>query len=166
MDFNSIIFGVPQNLTLIQLLIRIVIIFIYGLAIIRIGKKRFFGKHTAFDIIITVIIGSLLSRTLNGTAKFIPTVVACTTIIGLHWITSALISRFAFLSNWIEGQAELIVKQGKIQKNVLLKTHLTEKDILESARLSAHVTNLDDIHECFIENNGEISIILKKNNED
>ena len=39
-------------------------------AYVRFAKKRFIGQATAFDFILVIIIGSIASRAIYGTAPF------------------------------------------------------------------------------------------------
>src|ERR1051325_3548487 len=63
--------GKATELTLLQIVLRGFIIFIAGLAIVRIGDRRSLAEKTAFDAIFIVLVGSMLSRAINGTGPFI-----------------------------------------------------------------------------------------------
>ena len=54
-----------------QACIRSVIIFVLGIGYIRAVGARTFGKGTPLDIVVSVIIGSNLSRTIVGSAPFV-----------------------------------------------------------------------------------------------
>ena len=60
------IFGPLGHLTWWQECNRALVVFIYGLAIMRVAGRRVFGKWAALDIIVSVIVGSNLSRALTG----------------------------------------------------------------------------------------------------
>lgn len=61
-------FGGTGQITWWQETARALLVFSYGLALVRIAGRRIFGKWSALDIIVSVIVGSNLSRALTGSA--------------------------------------------------------------------------------------------------
>ena len=45
----------------------------FTLAIVRLGSKRFLSKATAFDVIVGIMLGSVMSRAITASASFFPT---------------------------------------------------------------------------------------------
>lgn len=61
----------PDQLSVAQVCVRAGSVFLILIAYVRIGKKRFLGEATAFDAILVIVIGSLASRAISGTAPFV-----------------------------------------------------------------------------------------------
>jgi uncharacterized membrane protein YcaP (DUF421 family) len=59
----------PKDLTFVQISLRGIIVFIATLAMVRIGHKRSLARKTAFDAVLIVILASVLSRAINGSAE-------------------------------------------------------------------------------------------------
>jgi uncharacterized membrane protein YcaP (DUF421 family) len=57
----------------LQVSLRALIMFIAALIIVRLGSKRFLARKTAFDFILAFMLGSMLSRAINGSAELLPT---------------------------------------------------------------------------------------------
>src|SRR3981081_4386662 len=76
--------GKATELTLLQISLRGFFIFVVGLAIVRIGDRRSLAEKTAFDAIFIVLIGSMLSRAINGTAPFFTTIAASIVLMIVH----------------------------------------------------------------------------------
>ncbi len=74
----------PRELTFLQVAIRGVIIFIATLVMVRLSSKRSLAEKTAFDAVLVVIIGSMLSRAINGSAAFFPTLGSGFVLVLLH----------------------------------------------------------------------------------
>lgn len=55
-----------------QMCIRGVLIFCIALLLVRVGDRRIFNKNAAFDIVLSIILGSVLSRAITGNAPFVP----------------------------------------------------------------------------------------------
>src|SRR5436190_14286542 len=80
-------FGVgqqAQDLTMLQVLLRAVLIFFAALCIVRIADKRFFAKKTAFDVVLGLILASMLARAINGSEQLGPTIAAGFALALLH----------------------------------------------------------------------------------
>ena len=80
-------------LKLHQIAARATIIFLLGLAIVRLGKSRLIARVTALDIILGFILGSLLSRGITGHASISGTLVASATIVFIHWLLTFIACR-------------------------------------------------------------------------
>ena len=79
MEWIDLVFGAGKeawDLTAPQMAARAALIYAVALAIVRIGKKRFMGRATAFDVIVGIILGSIASRAVTGNAPMIPTMTA------------------------------------------------------------------------------------------
>ena len=85
-----------NDLSALQIIIRTVLIYAFTLAIVRLGSKRFLSKATAFDVIVGIMLGSIMSRAITGSTHFIGTLLAGAVLIGMHW----LLARLAFHSDW------------------------------------------------------------------
>jgi uncharacterized membrane protein YcaP (DUF421 family) len=69
-----------DDLTVWQMSLRAFIIYVTAILLVKIGEKRFMGKNTAFDMILGIILGSVLSRAVTGNALFLQTVGASATL--------------------------------------------------------------------------------------
>jgi uncharacterized membrane protein YcaP (DUF421 family) len=70
--------------------LRTIAIYTFTLAIVRLGSKRFLGQASAFDTIVGIMLGSVMSRAINGSAPFLPTLGAGAVLIGMHWLLALL----------------------------------------------------------------------------
>lgn len=64
----SLIFSSIRDITWWQECARTLVVFGYGLVIVRIAGRRVFGKWAALDFIVSMIVGSSLSRAITGSA--------------------------------------------------------------------------------------------------
>jgi uncharacterized membrane protein YcaP (DUF421 family) len=62
-----------DSLNWYQVALRALIVYIAALIMVRVGEKRFLGKNTAFDVIIGIILGSVVSRAINSTDTILHT---------------------------------------------------------------------------------------------
>src|SRR5579862_3586760 len=103
MTFHDLIGNGPREILWWQMTIRGLLIFIYGLVLIRTVGWRAFGKQTPLEIVIAIVVGSDLSRALTGTARFVPTLIATTVIVVAFWLIEQLAARFHSLGWLVKG---------------------------------------------------------------
>src|SRR3954471_6266155 len=106
------VFGSDGHLTWWQECARAVLIFGYGLALVRLAGRRVFGKWAALDIIVSIIVGSNLSRALTGSAPLLGTLAATTLLMVLHWLLAHAAARSPRLSRLVEGPAIELARDG------------------------------------------------------
>ncbi|HEY9184804.1 MAG TPA: YetF domain-containing protein [Salegentibacter sp.] len=160
--FFDSIFGVEADkLKTIHVLSRTAVIYIVGIALVRIGNKRFVGKMTAFDFILAIIIGSLLSRAITRSDLFLNLILASLLLILIHWFFSILSVKFTRFGDLIKGTEKIIVKNGEIKWEALKSSNLSEQDLIQSLRLNTNSGDITKVKIARLERNGEISFIFK-----
>src|SRR5512140_2189616 len=152
----------PKDLTVTQVCVRAVIVFIVTLVIVRCAHKRFLSKMTAFDTVLGFILASGLARAINGSAPFCPTLAMGFVLVVLHRLVSALAFRSPRLGAWVKGQPDVLVESGVARADALRRHRISEHDLLEEARLNGQVARLEQIQTATLERSGEISIIKAK----
>jgi len=151
-----------KDLNTAQISLRAFVVFILAIAIVRFGEERFMGRHTALDVMLGIIFGSVISRAINGSAPFFPTIAACVVLVAMHWALSAIAFRSPHIGWMIKGPTHQLVSAGEIDWNVMRHTHISENDLKEAVRQHGHPDDLDQIESAYLERNGNISIITKE----
>jgi uncharacterized membrane protein YcaP (DUF421 family) len=143
----------------IQMTLRTVLIYAVTLVLIRIGSKRFLSQASAFDVIVGIMLGSVMSRAINSSAPLVPTLGAGVVLIGLHW----LLSNVAFHTDWfgsvVKGEPVLLIKDGQIQQQGVRRSGVSTHDLEQALRLVARETDPAKIKLAYLERNGSISMI-------
>ena len=152
-----------SQLGILQMSMRAVVIFLATLVLVRLGEKRFLGKNAAFDVILGVILGSVVSRGINGSAAFLPTIAAGFVLVSLHWLLAVLGFYSRPFGDLIKGRPRLLVKDGVTDGEALQKSHVSEDDLLEALRVEGMVAQVDQVYEARLEPSGNISVIKAKN---
>lgn len=63
----------PKELTFLQISLRGLVVFTVSLVMLRLGDRRALAQKTAFDTVLIVLLASVLSRAINGSAAFFAT---------------------------------------------------------------------------------------------
>ena len=149
----------PQELTVSQMSLRAAVVFVVTILTVRVGQKRFFGRSTALDFILAVILGSVESRAINGSAAFFPTLVAGLVLVGLHWLFSWLAFHSRPFGKLVKGRATQVVQDGEVQKGAIRKLLITHDDLVEDLRSFASVSDPGQVREAWLERNGQLSVV-------
>jgi uncharacterized membrane protein YcaP (DUF421 family) len=148
-----------EELSLRQMIVRALVVYLVGLALVRVGEKRFLGKSTAFDVLLAIILGSVLSRAINGTAPFIPTLAASLLLVGLHWLFSVLAFYSDRFGTAVKGRERVLIRDGEIRWDEMRGGHISRNDLLAALRTQARVTSPEEVEEARLERSGEISVM-------
>lgn len=151
-----------EELTVWQMGLRAIIIYITAILLVKIGEKRFMGKNTAFDMILGIILGSVLSRAITGSTSFLQTIGAGVILVGLHWLFSVL----SFHSDWfgtlVKGSERTIVRDGEILWDNMRKSHISRKDLEMALYNTGKVTDIEAVKIARFERSGDISVIPRE----
>ena len=151
----------PRNLTFVQISLRGVIVFLATLAMIRLGHKRSLSRKTPFDAVLLVILASVLSRAINGSAAFFATIGGGVVLVLIH----RLFAYFAFYSHGfgilVKGKPDIIVHDGECDFPGMRRNHVSIHDLEEDMRLNVHLDDLSKVRVARIERSGDISFIKK-----
>ena len=153
--------GHPSELTVYQISLRCLIIFALGLIIVRVGDRRSLSEKTAFDAIFIVLLGSMLSRAINGNAPFALTIVSCFVLMIIHRVCAWGAQRSHAFGKIIKGRDIVIVRDGKIDWKALGRNLVSKHDLEEDLRLEAKTEDVNDIRVARLERSGDISFIKK-----
>src|SRR5436305_5487189 len=104
MEILNQVFGPTGHVSVAQECARAMLIVVYGWIAVRAVGRRVFGKWAALDIVVSIIIGSNLSRVLTGSAPLAGTLVATTLVLILHWLLAQAAARSRVMSRLLEGR--------------------------------------------------------------
>jgi uncharacterized membrane protein YcaP (DUF421 family) len=152
----------PEDLGIAQAAARAALIYVVALFLVRLAKKRFMGRGTAFDVIVSIIIGSIAGRAITGNALLGTASAGIAVIILLHWLFSSLALRWHGFGTLIKGRSRVLIRNGVLDERLLAREHLTHRDLDEDLRQKGR-GSLDGIMEGRIERDGQLSVVAEDN---
>jgi uncharacterized membrane protein YcaP (DUF421 family) len=162
MHLIHMLFGTGKDLNSLQMVCRAIISFLITLLLIRIAGIRTFGKRSAFDNVIVIMLGSIFSRVVVGASPFVPTTLACLAFVLVHWLLGWLSVRSDLVGRLVKGEKASLYKNGRINDRNMRRAMVSEKDLEESVRLRINSDSLQEVEEILIERTGDISVIKKQ----
>lgn len=150
-----------DSLSWYQMGLRALILYLAALVLVRVGEKRFLGKNTAFDVILGIILGSVISRAINGSADLLPTLAAGAVLVALHWLLAVFAFRSDHFGDLVKGRRRLLVADGEIQWDQMARSHVTRQDLFEQVRKGTNQENLDAVRKAYLERSGDMSFVTR-----
>ena len=151
----------PKNLTFVQISLRGIIVFLATLAMVRLGHKRSLSHKTPFDAVLLVILASVLSRAINGSAAFFATIGGGVVLVLLHRVFAHLAYYSHGFGILVKGKPDIIVRDGECDFRMMRRNHISTHDLEEDMHLDAHLEELSKVRLARIERSGDISFIKK-----
>jgi uncharacterized membrane protein YcaP (DUF421 family) len=148
----------PQHIVWWQMCIRAVIVFLFGLAVIRVFGRKAFGKQSSVDIVLAIVIGSNLSRTLTANAPLGPTLCATFVLVLCFWSFGHIAARWPAFGRIVKGDPVTLMRDGSLDRKRMGRAGVSEGDVAEAARRSG-LPDLAHVRDAVLERSGEISTL-------
>lgn len=158
-------FGAHVNagdLTIGQITLRAIFVFLVWLVIIRLADRRLMGKYSAFDVVLAVMLGSVLSRAINGSAPLWGTLSAAAALVAMHWVFSFLSFHWHGFGRLVKGTPRTLIVDGRIHEDELRRNLITRHDLDEMLRLQGRIDDTAQAKLAILERNGQISAIPRE----
>lgn len=144
-------------------LLRVVIVSALAYAglvfMLRIAGKRSLAKLNAFDLVVTVALGSTLATVLlSSDVALLEGLLAFAMLALLQWVVSRLSIASPAFRSLIRSQPRLLVENGRFIEDALKDERITRSEIEASVR-SAGVGRLDQVAAVVLETDGSMSVI-------
>lgn len=161
MEFMNEWWGIQEDITPLEIAARALVMFLIALLMVRLSSMRSFGKGNAFDNIISILLGGVLSRGVVGATPFFSAVAGGIIIIVVHQV----LAKLSFYNRTVEylskGKTTVLYKDQEFLHQAMKKANITKSDIYEELRLQCQADTLDDIEQVLMERPGELSFIKK-----
>lgn len=157
------VFGVgsSHSISILQECARALIVFAYGLLLVRVAGRRVFGKWSALDIIVSIIVGSALARTLTGNAPLWGTFAATALIMVLHWVLAQAAALWPTAARVLEGRPITLTERGRLDETARKRHAVSEADLNEALRQRG-LSKPDQAKRITLEPSGRITIVKEQ----
>jgi len=152
------VFGATNHIEWWQELPRAFVVFVFGLILLRVSGRRVFARWSALDIIVSIIMGSCLSRALTGSAPLGGTLLAMILLAFLHWLLALTVARSARFARLVEGSAVVLGHSGAVLERELRQHNISATDIQEALRKQG-VADVRETRQLTLEPSGNITVL-------
>jgi len=103
--------------------------------LLRVSGKRTLSKMNAFDLVVTVALGSTLATVLlSPDVALASGVLAFALLIGLQYSITWLSVRSSAVHNFVKAEPSLLVHRGRFLSGAIKRERVTEEEILAALR--------------------------------
>jgi uncharacterized membrane protein YcaP (DUF421 family) len=134
-------------------------------AFLRVSGKRTLSKMNAFDLVVTVALGSTLATILlSRDVALAEGALAFALLIGLQYAVTWTSVRVRWVRRLVTGEPALLLFRGKILPAALRRARVTE-DELRAAVRGAGLAALADASAVVLETDGSFSVVRRGGSE-
>lgn len=141
--------------------------FVYAVVFLlfRLMGKKQLGEMSPFDLVLLLIVSESVSPALTRDEKSLTGgAIAAATLLSISWLIDYLAFRSKKIEHWVEGTAQVVIDNGRLNQRLLNKEKITHDEIQEVLR-THHIDDIRDVRYGVLETNGKISIIKKDTKE-
>lgn len=127
--------------------------------LLRVSGKRTLTKLNAFDLVVTVALGSTIASTIMSKSTALAEgATAFAVLIALQFVITFLSVRFKAISNLVKAEPRLLLLNGQFLDDALKSERVTRGEVRSAAR-SSGAASLSQIHAIVLETDGSLSVI-------
>lgn len=141
--------------------VAIISLLAYGalILVLRLAGKRALAKLNAFDLIVTVALGSTLATVLlTSNVAFVEGLLAFAMLALLQWSVSRLSIGWPAFRKLIRSQPRLLLENGHFLEKAMAEERITADEI-EAVVRAAGIGRLDEVGAVVLETDGTLSVI-------
>lgn len=159
-DFHRIFIGDTPLTFLLEIIFRTLIMYSYTVILLRILGKRGMGQLSTLELAIIISFGSAVGDPMVGAnIPILHGMVAITVITFIQIRLERLINRNKKVEAIMEGRPNLVVDNGVIKWDCLIKDNLSKEDLFRALR-GKDVEHLGQIDKAYFEISGQVSVLF------
>lgn len=129
------------------------------IAFLRIAGKRLLSKMNAFDLVITVSLGSTLaSILLNKDVTLAQGVLALAILVGLQFLITWSSIRARWIRRLVSGEPSLLLHRGEFLRVAMRRERVTEDEVRAAIR-AAGLHAVEKAEAVVLETDGSLSVV-------
>jgi uncharacterized membrane protein YcaP (DUF421 family) len=142
-----------------RVLIIAAVIYVAVAAVLRIAGVRALAKMSAYDLIVTIALGSLVATIpLNESVSISEGLAAIITLLALQYLTSWVLKRWQRTRRIIEDSPRLLVWEGEMLPGRMEDARVTTEEIRAAVR-AAGLGSVSQAIAVVLENDGNWSVV-------
>ncbi|HOP74274.1 MAG TPA: DUF421 domain-containing protein [Bacillota bacterium] len=140
---------------------RTIILYLVVVLIIRIMGKHQVGQLQPYELVITIMISELAAVPMQDTEiPLLNGIIPILTLLLIQVCVSLLSLKSPGFRRIISGEPSIIINQGRINQQELIRLRYSLSDLLEQLRLKG-IPNVADVDYAILETSGKLSVIPK-----
>ncbi len=127
--------------------------------LLRISGKRTLSKMNAFDLVVTVALGSTLATVLlSSSVALVEGLLAFALLIFLQFAVTWLSVRSSMFRAFIKNEPKLLFYEGKFVREAMRAERMTEEEV-EAAVRQQGIADFDKVGAAVLETDGSVTVV-------
>lgn len=150
---------------MITLAIRTLLMYVILNVTLRVLGKRQIGQLETTELVSALLLSELATIAISDTsAPLLFSVIPVLLLMSFELLTSDIKNRTPFLKRLLEGSPGVLIQRGVLDQEALKKMRISVEELLCAFRLQG-IVSIDDVYYAILEQNGQLSVILKKDRQ-
>jgi uncharacterized membrane protein YcaP (DUF421 family) len=130
-------------------------------ALVRIAGKRTLAKLNAFDLVVTIALGSALASTLLPAPPTLTDgLAALAVLVGAQFGVAWLQVRAGWFRRLVKSEPVLLVARGAWREEALRRERISRDEVRAAVRASGH-GSMDEVEAVVLETDGSLSVVAR-----
>ncbi|WP_069387164.1 DUF421 domain-containing protein [Cellulosimicrobium cellulans] len=135
--------------------------YVWLVLVLRVSGKRTLAKLNAFDLVVTVALGSVLATILlTADVSWVEGATALATLVLLQALVSWTSTRFARGRSVVTASPSVLLCDGRLLEDALRRNRVTASEVRQAVR-SNGVGGLDQVAAVVLESDGTLSVVTR-----
>lgn len=135
-------------------------IFVFLLVVFRLTGNRSLAQITVFDAVLMLIIAEAVQEAMiSGDQSMMNALLLVVTLLGFDLLLALLGVRFPLVERLVDGTPIVLVYDGEPYRKVMLRSRVSENDVMEEARTQLGIERFEQIKHAVLERDGSITVI-------
>ncbi|GGK66467.1 DUF421 domain-containing protein [Ornithinimicrobium pekingense] len=129
--------------------------------LLRLVGKRLLAKLNAFDLVVTVALGSVLATAvLSKDVRYVDAVAGMALLVAAQWVVTRVTTWLPGGRWFVNAEPTLVVARGEVLEHALTRARLTRGEVLQAVRSSGQ-GGLQDVAAVVLEPDGTLSVVTR-----
>jgi uncharacterized membrane protein YcaP (DUF421 family) len=144
-----------------EFVVRGVVVYFAMLILLRLGGRKQVGQMSPFDFVLLLVLSNAVQNSMNGGDNSLTGgLIIAVALVAANWLMGFMTFRSKKISGLLEGKPEILIHNGKIFEDMLMKEKITHEELRSTLRKNGF-SDLQQVKYAVLETTGEISVIGK-----
>jgi uncharacterized membrane protein YcaP (DUF421 family) len=147
---------------ILEKILRPVIVYIFLILGLRLSGKRELAQLNPFDLIVLLTLSNTVQNAIIGNDNTVTGgLIGAASLLAINYLVIRFLYDHRKIDQIVEGNADILVEDGKIHEHRLKKELITKEELAAAARRQGF-ESLSEVRQCILEPGGTLTFIAKK----
>ncbi len=143
-------------------ILRAVVVYAFVVVALRLAGKRELGQLNSLDLVVLLFLSNILQNSIIGNDVSITGgVIGAATLLLVNYATIRVLFLFPAIDRVVEGDATVLIENGRLISQNLRKELLTEEELIVACHKQG-LYSLDEVERAYLEPGGAITIFARR----